>query len=215
MIGIAITTTPERRKVFKHTHEQWNKFTPNEHILFVNNDKNHEGIPISKNKCLKYLYEAGCEHFFLADDDCYPLKAGWEMPYITHKEPHLMYQFKLPGKGVKDMQEIYRDNTVVAYTHTRGAMIYIRRIVLETVGGMDTDYGLGTFEHPDWTNRIHNAGLTTYRAMDVPNSNEWFYCLDQDNKVKSSITSIKRQNRLKNALLYRQNKHGKEYKEFR
>lgn len=214
MIGIGITTVPERIQVLKKSIAEWDKYLPSEYRFYIYTDEAHKGIPYSKNKCLKYLYEAGCDDIFLCDDDTFPIKNEWWKPYAGHKEPHLMYQFKLPGKPDSDMREIYRDEYTVAYTHTRGAMIYIHRELLDVVGGMDTAYGKGTFEHPDWTNRIHNAGLTTYRAMDVPNSHKLFYCLDQDGKVESTIGHIKEKNRLKNSLLYRQNRNSKEHKEF-
>lgn len=215
MIGVAVTTVPDRMSLLRKTIEQWELYMPKDAILFVYNDVYRQGIPRAKNECLKYLYNKGVEHFFLSDDDCFPISDEWWKPYVNHPEPHLMYQFKLPSKPITDMEIIYRDSSTVAYTHTRGAMIYVQRIVLDTVGGMDTDYGTGMFEHPDWTNRIHNAGLTTHRAMDVPNSKGLFYCYDQDKAIQSSISGIKRRNTRKNAILYKQNRLSKAYKEFR
>lgn len=215
-IGIAITTTPEREEMFSMTMEEWEYFEPEDAIIIAHTDTTHKGVAYSKNQCLKQLYELGCEHIFLADDDCYPLKEGWESPYTRHKEPHLMYQFKLRSKPANDMQELYRDNTVVAYSHTRGAMIYVQRRVLDTVGGFDEAYGPYGFEHTDYTNRIHNAGLTTHRAMDVPDSDRLFYCLDQDHKTKSSLAPMKRRMSLKkNVVLYNDNRNSKAYKEFK
>lgn len=171
----------------------------------------NRGIAATKNKCLELADAWGAEHIFLFDSDTWPIAPDWWVPYVESKEPHLMYQFRLPGKPDKDMQVIYQDESVVAYTHTRGAMIYVERRVLDVVGGLDTNYGLAYFEHPDWTNRIHNAGLTTYRAMDVPNSRKLIYCLDQNGYVRSSIS---RSVKPKGSLYVRQ-KQSKEYKEFR
>lgn len=172
------------------------------------------GIPRSKNKCLELAYDWGADHIFLFDDDCYPIADYWWKPYIESPEPHLMYQFKIPGKPKGDMQELYRDDKIVAYSHTRGAMIYVERRVLDVIGGFDTDYGLAYFEHPDFSNRIYNAGLTSHRAMDVPNSSQLFYCLDQDGAVKSSIKQSSKSDWIKNARLYNERKHSKAYKEF-
>lgn len=169
------------------------------------------GVARAKNKCLELAYDWGADHIFLFDDDCYPIAYDWWKPYVEHKEPHLMYQFKLPGKPETDMRELYRDNETVAYSHTRGAMIYVTKEVLDTVGGMDVRYHNG-FEHPDWTNRIHNAGLTTYRAMDVPNSHKLLYCLDQDGIVESSIKDSPKRD---NYRLYDSQRQSKEYREFR
>lgn len=215
MIGIAVTTVPERKKILNKTLKQIEKYAPDDMFLYVHVDKAYKGIPYAKNACLKELYDAGCEYFFLFDDDTYPLKKDWYKPYIESGKNHLMYQFKLPDSHSSDMREIYRNKDIVAYSHTRGAMLFCTRKVVDTVGGFDMAYGKGTFEHPDWTNRIYNAGLTTHRAMDVIDSNKLLYCLDQDKKVKSSISTITRTEKLKNALYYRENRHSKEYKEFK
>jgi glycosyltransferase involved in cell wall biosynthesis len=172
------------------------------------------GVARSKNKCLELLDH--CDHIFLFDDDTYPLVWEWWKPYVESKEPHLMYQFKLPNKPANDMMELYRDDSIVAYNKTRGGMLYIDRKVLDVVGGFDTRYGTSMFEHADWTNRIHNAGLTTHRAMDVPGSEKIFYCLDQDGKAESSIPpSQRKRNILRNSRIYRQSISSSEYREYR
>lgn len=168
------------------------------------------GIARAKNKCLEMAYDWGADHIFLLDDDVMPLQHKWWEPYINHPEPHLMLQFKLPGKPDSDMRELYRDDKTVAYSHTRGAMIYVERRVLDVVGGFDIAYGKAGYEHPDFTNRIHNAGLTTHRAMDVPGSDLLLYCLDKSGSISSTIKGIK-----SNYRLYRSNLKSKEYKEFR
>lgn len=209
-IGIGITTTP-RRNVYDEFI--WNALLPIGSETIVVCDDRYEGVAASKNKCLKYLYENDCTDIFLFDDDCVPIINDWWKPYVEHPEQHLMYQFKLPSKPAKDMLELFRNEKTVAYSHTRGAMLYIERRVLDVVGGFDTRY-INGFEHPDWTNRIFNAGLTTFRAMDVPNSHELFYCLDQDREIESSIPR-NHANRMKNLAIYRESKNSREYKEFR
>jgi hypothetical protein len=212
-IGIGVTTVPERREVSANTISMIEKYLPSEYELVVIYDDYHRGVAVSKNECLEKLYNTGCDHIFLFDDDTYPIAPGWWKPYVESKEPHLMYQFKLPGKPSTDMQEVYRDDEIVAYTHTRGAMIYVTKEVLDTVGGFDTRYYNG-FEHPDYTNRIHNAGLTTHRAMDLVGSDKLLYCLDQHNKIKSSIKNDV-VHRIKNHKLYKEQWRSKEYKEYR
>lgn len=213
MIGVGITTTPNRN-VLANTLDYLRRFQPSNSYLCVYNDNEYRGVAHSKNRLLQYLEH--CNDIFIFDDDCHPIADNWWVPYVESKEPHMMYQFKLPGKPETDMRELYRDEKIVSYSHTRGAMIYVNKIVLDTVGGMDESYGQAMFEHPDWTNRIYNAGLTTYRSMDVPNSHELFYCLDQDTKVESSIPDkVRKDNELKNFRYYRSHRNSKEYKEFK
>lgn len=210
-IGIAVTTY-HRDGIANYCIEQWEKNSPDDFELIV--VKDIQGVARAKNICLKLLYEAGVTDFFLADDDCYPISKDWWKPYVNHKEPYLMYQFKLSNKPPRDMRIIKKTKTTIAYSHTRGAMIYVNKKVLDTVGGMDTRYVFG-YEHADWTNRIHNSGLTKYRAMDIPGSDKLFYCLDQDGLIKSSVPeTLRRRNLVKNRRLYIKSKTSREYKEF-
>lgn len=208
-IGIGVSTTPNRDVL--NISKFW-EFMPRGVNFAVEEDTNYEGVAVTKNKLLATLDD--CDHIFLFDDDTYPIDNDWYIPYVQSKEPHLMYQFKLPGKPSGDMRVVYRSKKIVAYSHTRGAMLYIKREVLDKVGGFDEQYKFG-YEHTDWTNRIHNAGLTTYRAMDVPGSDELIYCMDQDGSVKSSVSDeLRRENMLRNRALYLKSKTSSEFKEY-
>ncbi|KFC88020.1 Uncharacterised protein [Hafnia alvei] len=77
------------------------------------------------------------------------------------------------------MAEQYRDNKNVTYTCQRGVMLYYHRSAIEKVGGFDTVYGRGMYEHPDLALRIHNAGLTTWAFADVVGSEKLIYSLDE------------------------------------
>jgi len=224
MIGIGITTK-DRHDIAEIAWDNQLKHLPRDYKLVVVDDSSYEpqlyeyvdnmnlvtyrfdntvGIAKAKNKCLQLLDD--CDHIFLFDNDCWPIADDWWVPYIESGENHLMYQFDLPNNK---LTELYRDDKIVAYDKTRGAMLYVTRKVLDTVGGMDTRF-YNAFDHPDWSWRIYNAGLTTHRAMDVVGSDKLFYCLDQDAKVKTSI-----KNRKPNSRLYQLSKTSKEFREFR
>jgi hypothetical protein len=145
------------------------------------------GIARAKNKCLELL--ADCDHIFLFDDDTYPLQAGWYKPYIASPEHHLMYLFSdwASGKPVGDDRVLYQDNHHRAHHHARGCMMYVDSIALATAGGMDVRYGMAMNEHLDWSIRIHNAGLTSFRYMDVVGSEQLIYSMDQHQEVRTSI----------------------------
>ena len=73
--------------------------------------------------------DAGCQHLFLADDDCWPLVDNWWEPYINSPEPHLMNIFANPN----DPSVVATDRNVIAYTHPRGHMLYAHRSVIDRV----------------------------------------------------------------------------------
>src|SRR5690606_9807564 len=118
------------------------------------------GIAKAKNKCLELLYNSGCEHFFLFDDDTYPAVTGWEKPYIESPEPHLMWVFDRYDGQKPTVETIYKDDCHIAYHATRGCMLYCSREVLDKVGGMNPAFGKWGWEHQSWSDRIHSAGLT-------------------------------------------------------
>lgn len=49
-------------------------------------DLGRRGPAYSRNEVLHQLYVEGCDHFFLFDDDCYPVMPGWAEYFIEqHK----------------------------------------------------------------------------------------------------------------------------------
>ncbi|WP_277971762.1 glycosyltransferase family 2 protein [Pantoea agglomerans] len=147
------------------------------------------GIVAAKNASLEALMDAGCEHFFLWDDDAWPIADNWHLPYIESPEPHLAYQFKdlATGPKMNDFGLQYRDDQHIAYTGQRGVMLYYHRSAIEKVGGFDVIYGRGMYEHGDLALRIHNAGLTTWAFADVVGSEKLIHSLDEHCAVERSI----------------------------
>lgn len=152
-IGIGITTR-NRREVFNTTLAKIIEFLPQGARIVVVDDASTERIDLShldvpvrqcrfnenvgiaraKNRCLEMLQD--CEHIFLFDDDTYPLKAGWEQGYMQSGMNHLMYIFETFANGQQcgDIRKIYENNSIAAYSHVRGCMLYYRKICLQKLG---------------------------------------------------------------------------------
>jgi glycosyltransferase involved in cell wall biosynthesis len=147
------------------------------------------GVPAAKNACIEALMDEDVEHLFLFDDDTWPVADDWWVPYVDGAEPHYQYcwqKFK-NGNPVALMQEVYRDPGLVGYGHSMGCMLYLHRSVVQRVGGLDLRFGLGVEEHIEYSQRIHNADLTTFVGQDVPGSGELFYASDEHGATVSSI----------------------------
>lgn len=203
-IGIGITTH-NRPEAFYKTLSHIIAYLPADAVIAIVDDASKEpytsdatgsdklkyrfeknvGIAQAKNKCLEMLYNAGCEHLFLFDDDTYPMVDEWHEKYIESGESHLMYIFEsfANAKGPHDMIKVYQDDKIAAYSHVRGCMLYYRRVVLDIVGGM-YPFGKWGNEHGDLSNRIYSAGLTRFRYMDVANSKGLFYAADEQEHGK-------------------------------
>src|SRR3990170_895365 len=91
-IGIAITTTPNRKDFLELCLSQIEKHTKR-YNLFVHNDTEGKGVAYSKNECLKAVKHY--DHIFLLDDDCFPIADGWTDHFIKWNTlnaiGHLMY----------------------------------------------------------------------------------------------------------------------------
>jgi hypothetical protein len=214
-IGIAISTH-NRYDVLARAIEHQLKYLPAGALVVVVDDGSSEtvavpegvklirsdmsrGIVAAKNASIEALINAGCEHLFLWDDDAWPIAGGWEQPYIESPEPHLAYQFQdfATGKKLNDIAVLYRDGKHVAYTGQRGVMLYYHRSAIEKVGGFDSIYERGMYEHSDLALRIHNAGLTSWAFADVVGSEKLIYSLDEHEAVERSVPKPDREAQVK------------------
>ena len=203
-IGIAITTH-NRPAILKKALTEQQRFLPAGALLCVVDDGSTppakiptgvycvrhpqaKGIPAAKNAGIQALMEAGCTHLFLFDDDAYPLCANWYLPYIRSPEPHLCAIFThwADGTPVGDCQVIGGDDQHLWYSHARGYLVYLHRSAVEKVGGMDSIYQTGYEEHLDLSDRLYAAGLTSWRYMDVKDSDKLLYSADQSHAVSTS-----------------------------
>lgn len=226
-IGICITTH-NRTEIFKKTYQEVKRFLPEGAVLKVIDDASevpvpeadyrfnkNVGIARAKNMGFQLLYLEGCEHFFSMDDDFYPVANDWYVPYLEAGEKHLLYIFKDFANGVKlnDTKELYRDSKKVAWSHPRGVMLYCHRYVLDTIGGMNPIFGRYCHEHVEWSDRIFNVGLTSFKYQDVVNSAGLFFSDDEQNQNRNS--TIKGQERVdlikRNTEIYKSLEGSKDF----
>lgn len=163
------------------------------------------GIAKAKNKTIELLYTKGCDHFFLFDDDTWPLEDKWWEPYCNSKEPHLMYIFKgfKNGSSPDVCRVLHQDSDIVAYSKPRGCMLYYDRKCIDSLGGMHEDFEKWGWEHVDFSDRIFNAGLTKFPYMDVANRPK-IYSDDEVNSNVNTTVSVAERNKLieKNSAIY-------------
>lgn len=231
MIGIAISTH-NRNQQLTQTLAQINKYRPPNSIVIVVDDasdmpckeanfrfETNVGIARVKNKCIELLYDKRCTEFFLFDDDSFPIVDKWWEPYINSPEPHMMYIFKEFANGnnkLNDTLLLYEDSQKKCYSHARGCMLYYKKICFNTVGGMNPDFGRWGFDHSDLSQRIYNAGLTSFKFMDVQGSNKLIYSMDEHLEIKSTTYGIERIKLLnKYRELFNQSRLTKNYYDFR
>lgn len=223
-IAICITTH-NRRQILDLSLRKWNEFLPENAKIFVvddgskipvNSDFRFEksvGIANAKNKCLELAEDF--DHIFLVDDDVMPKVHGWEKPYIESGLNHLCLTFDRKSNGryySNYIKKIEEDDRFAYYTAPNGCMLYLRKKCLQVAGGMRPDFGKWGFEHVEYSQRIHNFGLTPMPYIDVKNSLELFDVLDWRDAVKSSISTFdKSKSARENLKLWNQYGGLKEY----
>ena len=178
-IGIAVTTTPNRKEHSKFCLSQINNWN-----TFLNIDDNNEGVAISKNECLHQLFEVqNCDFAFLFDDDCFPIKSGWEMFFIDNfyqtGQNHFIYCKPNLSNEIIESKE-----GVDIFNNCNGCFAFVTKEAFQKVGYFNKEYGLYGFEHADYSNRIYWAGLNTFGAYLCPKkAGEYIYSLDIDNHL--------------------------------
>lgn len=194
-IAICITTR-NRPESFKLTWHSIFRFMPKGGKIFIVDDAsdvnytacigdyryrfdNRVGIPKAKNKCIELAMEWGATDIFLFDDDTYPIEANWHLPYMHSPYLHLNYTF---------LHSRFSEHGHKIHSLGNGCMMYIKREVINKIGGFDTRFGIGKYEHPHFSYRAYAAGFIPHPFMDVVDSDKLIYCMDQDNSVKRTMS---------------------------
>lgn len=112
------------------------------------------GVAVNKNTGMELLMDnTNVAHLFLSDDDTAPRNSAALDEHILMDSPHSMVCWGRHRNPVR--REGYAE-----WSWPRGVVLYVRRSVLMTVGGMVEQFGPGGHEHVEWSRRIHEAGLT-------------------------------------------------------
>ena len=199
-IGIAISSR-NRPDVLAKALEHHKKHLPKGAKLIVVDDASdmdvggldyvfphNAGIASAKNKCIELL--EGCDHFFLWDDDCFPIVDDWHLPYINSGIKHLSFTFPSLSNGRPNGRRLmWTRNGLSNYTKPCGCMLYFTKEVVETIGGFDPDYVQWGVEHLDFSIRAYNARLTPHKYLDVANSTKLFHSMDREGTAKASVPS--------------------------
>src|SRR5690606_9859203 len=168
------------------------------------------GIAATKNKCIQLLHDIGCTHFFLSDDDVFPINKKGITNYIDAPFNHMSLSF---NKGDTAPIGQYAGHNI--YNHINGCLLYMTREVVDTIGGMRVEFGRWGFEHTEYSTRAFNAGLIPHPFIDVPVNIMNFYSYDYHGTIQGSVPEmVRRQMSARNSLLFDDLKCSSEYVQF-
>ena len=181
-IGIGITFF-DRPDVFQFTLKQIEKHTDTEkydvkYYLAADSYEDRRGVAYRKNECLRNLKD--CDYIFLFDEDCFPIDDNWIEVFINaHKATgnhHFIYQHETAEVNALDEK-----NGIVSYDNCNGCMMFLTKETLSKVGAFSPNFGLYGYEHANYSNRVHMAGLTPYGRYICPkDAYKHLYSLDID-----------------------------------
>lgn len=193
MIGIAITTTPQRQHTFDMCLENIRRTMPDDCVLYIHNDTEGIGVAKSKNNCIAYLMREGCDYLFLFDDDCWSIEKGWEKVFIDSGLHYSCPTFSHWANGLPYIiGKVKYEGQVEIYPNAAGVVLFYTREAINRVGGMNICYGKYGWEHLAHAHRIHNAGLTVAPYLAPKDSFKLFRSLDQEQTVLSTVTNTER-----------------------
>ena len=199
-IGIGITTY-NRPHLLKQCVEHIQKNTTAEYELYVatDTDENRRGVAKVKNECLFHLQH--CDFIFLFDDDCYPIKKGWEqfviLAHLETKNHHFCYN-REPFCELKNYL-FHKNYTLESFDGSGGTFLFFTKEVIKQIGGFYTGYELYGFEHIGYSMRIKKAQMTEDWFLSIKGLNEYIYSLDYEQEgffLNESSLSIEKKDEL-------------------
>ena len=183
MIGIGVTT-------YKRPHlaltciAKIKEFTTEPYKLYIatDSDDDRRGVAKRKNECLKALQD--CDYIFLFDDDCYPIKEGWEKAIIDKSKKTNSHHFcynKEPFYKISGFKYI-NGVELECYGACGGVMLFYTRNVLQKVGAFYEGYDTYGYEHIGHSVRIFRSGLSADLFCCPSDMKEYFYSHDYDDE---------------------------------
>jgi glycosyltransferase involved in cell wall biosynthesis len=200
MIGIGVTVH-NRNETAQKTIESLRKFAPEQtHLLVIVDDAStvpipgstfrfeyNVGIARAKNKCIQLLEH--CQEIFLFDDDCRPTAPGWEKPYQEAPADLISLNWSHYQDGSATGNNIMnRIGDLEYFYRPCGVLLYARRRIWETIGGMDPHYIKWGYEHVEWARRAHNRGLLPYPYIGIKNQFDKLEADDYTTKLEETTT---------------------------
>lgn len=179
MVGIGITTY-KRKDLLVKCLDNIEKYSKQPYVLYVaeDTDEDRKGIALRKNECLANL--SNCDYIFLFDDDCYPIKEGWEDFFIkAYKESGYHHFCYLTNKLHQEKNYYFcGDYIVKSYTQCGGVFMFLTQEVLKKVGGFYNGYKYYGFEHLGYTLRVFFAKLIPEMYLCVDGTENYLFAHD-------------------------------------
>ena len=181
MIGIGVTTY-NRADLALLCISNIKKYTtePYELHIAVDTEIDRQGVAKRKNECLKAL--KNCDYIILFDDDCYPIRQGWEKNLIAQSQKTNSHHFCYNKEPFYEKKGVSYINGVELETFgaSGGVMLFYTKEVLRKVGAFYDKYDTYGFEHIGHSIRIFRSGLSADLFCCPSDLKEYIYAHDYE-----------------------------------
>ena len=179
MLGIGITTR-NRNETLAWSLKHFETFLPSKNYKIVVVDDNscddhkiinekhcanckyiynvvRKGIAGSKNVCLNELKD--CEEVFLFDDDCFPIKNNWDLPFSDLVKLGIQHSSFNVFLGNLHHNKIFESEEYFVLSGGQGMCLFFTRKCLDAIGQYDENFGIYGYEHCDMSYRAKKEGF--------------------------------------------------------
>lgn len=153
-IGIGITTAGVRQ-IHGNKYTSDPSFVGDRDLFHVEYDHQKLGVAQAKNRTMRVLYDAGCTHMFLFDDDCYPMMDGWVGYVIDNARKHNLQYVGLPESFKSNL--IRNDGEFTTWDGMLGCFLFQTRAAMDTVGYYNSAYKQYGYEDAGRSERLRRA----------------------------------------------------------
>jgi hypothetical protein len=182
-IGIGYTTY-KRDDLLQECLDNLRLNTTSDYKLHIarDTDKDRRGIALRKNECLHHLQD--CDYIFLFDDDCYPIKKGWEVFVIDAHLKSGEHHFAFMIDSIHTPKNYYfcGNKTIKSFVTGGGVFLSLTNECLKKVGGFWDEYDLYGFEHIGFSYRAFKAKLNSDLYMSIEDLDEYLFAYDYEDK---------------------------------
>lgn len=179
-IGVGVTTTSRRQNHMANWYKisRSDLFADITKVYFANDV---DGVAKAKNQCLRELSD--CDYIFLFDDDCFPIKKGWEQVFIDAHNQIGCHHFSYLH-NFEHVRKLGTDKGISTYNNSLGCMMFITKDVLERVGAYNESFGKYGYEHVEYSERIAMAKLSPARNICPDVAPDYIYSMDIDSWMR-------------------------------